>query len=84
MKMYWGWRYNATHFTLALGGEWSASYPSQEKSPWYPLDGRLGGPHSWSARGGPEIFMCACEVHMKIGPLTRLRVHTSTCRNSFL
>jgi len=28
MKMYWGWRYSATHsLTIVLGGEWSASHP---------------------------------------------------------
>jgi len=26
----------------------------QEKSPWYPLDRRLGGPQSRSGRGGLE------------------------------
>jgi hypothetical protein len=29
-------------------------YP-QRKSPWYPLDRRLGGPHSWSGHGGEGI-----------------------------
>jgi hypothetical protein len=24
------------------------------KSPWYPLDRRLGGPHSWPGYGGEE------------------------------
>jgi hypothetical protein len=28
-------------------------YP-QEKSPWYPLDRRLGGPQNWSGRGSGE------------------------------
>jgi len=28
-------------------------YP-QEKSPWYPLDRRLGGPQSRSGRGGEK------------------------------
>jgi hypothetical protein len=27
---------------------------SQGKSPWYPLDRRLGGSQSWSGRGGEE------------------------------
>jgi len=45
--------------TLVLdGGDWSASrlrplYP-QGKSPWYPLDRRLGGTRSRSGRGGEE------------------------------
>jgi len=30
-----------------------AAYP-QGKSPWYPLDRRLGGPQSRSGRGGEE------------------------------
>jgi hypothetical protein len=30
-----------------------ATYP-QRKSPWYPLDRRLGGPESWSLHGGEE------------------------------
>jgi hypothetical protein len=45
--------------TSALdGGELSASRPgrftSQGKSPWYPLDRRLGEPQSRSGRGGEE------------------------------
>jgi hypothetical protein len=40
------------------GGEWSASRPGrltpQKKSPWYPLDRRLGGLQSRSGRGGEE------------------------------
>jgi hypothetical protein len=28
-------------------------YP-QKKSPWYPLDKRLGGPQNWSGCGGKE------------------------------
>jgi hypothetical protein len=30
-------------------------YP-QGKSPWYPLDRRLGGPQSWSGRGDKKNF----------------------------
>jgi hypothetical protein len=41
------------------GGEWSSSRPSrftpQGKSPWYPLDRRLGGNQSQSGCGGEEI-----------------------------
>jgi hypothetical protein len=54
------WRYSSTHsLTSALdGGEWSASRPGrftlQGKSPWYPLDRRLGGPQSRSGGGGEE------------------------------
>jgi hypothetical protein len=54
------WRYSATcSLTLALdGGECSASCPQplypQGKSPWYPLDRRLGGPQSQSGCGGEE------------------------------
>jgi len=54
------WRYSSTHsLTSALdGGEWSASHPGhftpQGKSPWYPLDGKLGGPQSRSGHGGEE------------------------------
>jgi hypothetical protein len=50
--------YSSTHsLTSALdGGELAASRPSrftpQGKSPWYPLDRRLGGPQSRSGRGG--------------------------------
>jgi hypothetical protein len=39
-------------------------YP-QEKSPWYPLDRRVGGPQSRSGRGG--------EDSQHIGRLRRLR-----------
>jgi hypothetical protein len=28
----------------------------QGKSPWYPLDRRLGGPQCWSERSGKEII----------------------------
>jgi len=47
-KMYWGWRYSSTHSWLR---RWVVSftprplYP-QGKSPWYPLDRRLGDPQS--------------------------------------
>jgi len=38
--------------------EWSASHPDcftpQGKSPWYPLDRRLGGPQSQSRCSGEE------------------------------
>jgi hypothetical protein len=40
------------------GSEWSASRPGRfthwEKSPWYSLDRRLGGPQSQSGRCGEE------------------------------
>jgi hypothetical protein len=51
-------RYSYTQsLTSALhGGEWSASRPGRfilsEKSPWYPLDRRLGGPQSRYGRCG--------------------------------
>jgi hypothetical protein len=54
------WRYTSTHsLTSALdGGEWSPLHPGrftpQGKSPWYPLDRRLGGPQSRSGRRGEE------------------------------
>jgi hypothetical protein len=54
MKALGEWMYSSTHsLTSALdGGEWSAS--GQGKSPWYPLDMRLGGPQSRSGRSGEE------------------------------
>jgi hypothetical protein len=49
------WRYSSTHLTSAVDrGEWSASLYPQGKSPWYPLDRRLGGPQSRSGRDGGE------------------------------
>jgi hypothetical protein len=60
MKAYWGVEIRSTHsLTSALDGiEWSASCPCrftpQGKSPWYPLDRRLGGPQSPSGRGGDD------------------------------
>jgi hypothetical protein len=49
------------HIFLAsalAGGEWSASrfgrFTPGERTPWYPLDRRLGGPQSWSGRRGEE------------------------------
>jgi hypothetical protein len=60
MKTYWGSGGIAPHI-LDLGTRcrWVISftprplYP-QGKSPWYPLDRRLGGPQSRSGRGGEE------------------------------
>jgi hypothetical protein len=54
------WRYNSTHSLTSVldGGEWSASRPGRftprGKSPWYPLDRRLGGPQTRSGRSGEE------------------------------
>jgi hypothetical protein len=52
-------RYSSYSFmTLALdGSEWSASHPGRalpprERTPWYLLDRRLGGPQSWSGHRG--------------------------------
>jgi hypothetical protein len=60
MKVYWEWRYSSTHsLTSAVdGGEWSASHPgrfiTRERTPFNPLDRRLGGPQSRSEHGGDE------------------------------
>jgi hypothetical protein len=60
MKAYWGSEC-ITPRTLDLGTRWrgvvsSTTRPlySQEKSPWYPLDRRMGGSQSRSGRGGEE------------------------------
>jgi hypothetical protein len=53
------WRYSFTHswrrFQMEVSGQLHTPplYP-QGKSPWYPLERRLGGPHSWPGRGGEE------------------------------
>jgi hypothetical protein len=53
-------RYSSYSFlTSALdGGQWSASCPGRAsplgKDPQYPLDRRLGGPHSWSDTRGSK------------------------------
>jgi hypothetical protein len=60
MKAYWGSGSIAPRI-LDLGTSWRCVvsltprplYP-QGKSPWYPLDRRLGGPQSRSGRGGEE------------------------------
>jgi hypothetical protein len=60
MKAYWGSGSIAPHI-LDLGTSRRRVvsftprplYP-QRKSPWYPLDRRLGGPQSRSGRGGEE------------------------------
>jgi hypothetical protein len=60
MKAYWGSAGIAPRI-LDLGSRWRwvvnftplPLYP-QGKSPWYPLDRRLGGPQSRSERGGEE------------------------------
>jgi hypothetical protein len=56
--------YNPTYsLTSTLDEVWSASrsgrFTSQGKSPWYPLDMRLGGPQSRSERGGEERYLAA-------------------------
>jgi hypothetical protein len=49
------------------GGDWSASRPGRVKPrgmrPCYPLNKRLGGPQSWSGRGGDEQtpYHCPCQ-----------------------
>jgi hypothetical protein len=60
MKAYWG-SGGIAPFILDLGTRWrwvvSFTFRSlyhQGKGPWYPLDRRLGGPQSWSGRGGEE------------------------------
>jgi hypothetical protein len=62
--------------TSALdGGEWSASRPwplyPQGKSPWYPLDRRLGGPQSRSTL----VYSCfaPCPVLLDMTTLITLR-----------
>jgi hypothetical protein len=60
MKAYWGEEvYHHVFLTSTLdGSEWSAShtgrFTSQGKSPWYPLDRRLGGSQSRSGHSGGE------------------------------
>jgi hypothetical protein len=39
-----------TQATLPLGNE-----------PWYPLDRRVGRPHSWSGCGAKEKYACPCQ-----------------------
>jgi len=60
MKTYWGSWGIAPHI-LDLGIRWRwvvsftpRSFYSQGKSPWYPLDRRLGGPESCSGCSGEE------------------------------
>jgi hypothetical protein len=58
MKAYWGVAVQLhSFFDLGTRWRWVVSfmprplYP-QGKSPWYPLERRLGGPQSHSGRGG--------------------------------
>jgi hypothetical protein len=52
MKAYWGSGGIALRILdLEVGGQLQAT---EGKSPWYPLDRRLGGPQSRSGRGGEE------------------------------
>jgi hypothetical protein len=60
MKAYWGAEVQLhAFFDLDTRWTWVVSfthrplYP-QGKSPWYPMDTRLGGPQSRSGRGGEE------------------------------
>jgi hypothetical protein len=60
MKAYWG-SGDIASFILDLGTRWRwvVSFTPRplcfhEKSPWYPLDRRLGGPQSRPGRGGEE------------------------------
>jgi len=60
MKAYWGSGGIAPLILASVldGGEWSASRPwapyTHGKSPWYPLERRMGGPESRSGQGGQE------------------------------
>jgi hypothetical protein len=60
MKMYWGSGCIAPHILdLSTRWRWVVSFTSQPlypqgKSPWYPLDRRLGGPKSQSGCSGEE------------------------------
>jgi len=38
---------------------------SQGKSPWYPLDRRLGGPQSWSELSGKEKYSQSQKVQVE-------------------
>jgi hypothetical protein len=54
------WRYSSTILDLDIRSRWVVSFTprplySRGKSPWYPLDRRLGGPQSWSVPCGVEI-----------------------------
>jgi hypothetical protein len=58
MEEYWGSRGKAPH-SLDLGTRQRSVVSFtfrplylQGKSPWYPLDRRLGGPQNWSGHGG--------------------------------
>jgi hypothetical protein len=53
------WRHISTHCDLDTRWMWVVSFTPRPlyplgKSPWYPLDRRLGGPQSRSGRGGEE------------------------------
>jgi hypothetical protein len=60
MKAYWGSGGVAPRIiNLNTRWKWMVSFTprplcTQGKSPWYPLDRRLGGPQSRSGRGGEE------------------------------
>jgi hypothetical protein len=60
MKAYWGVKvYLHAFFDLGIRWRWVVSFnprplKPQGKSPWYPLDRRLGGPHSRSGRDGED------------------------------
>jgi hypothetical protein len=62
MKAHWVMEvYLHLFFDLGTSSWWVVSftpralYP-QGKSPWYPLDRRLGGPQSWSGCEGEEKY----------------------------
>jgi hypothetical protein len=63
MKMYEGGNIETLVFltTALVGGEWSASRPGRfttKKSPWYPLDRRLGGiKRRYRRHGETKIFL---------------------------
>jgi hypothetical protein len=48
------WRYSSTHSLTLRGRLHAPAVFPQGKSPWYPLDRRLGWPQSRSGRGGDE------------------------------
>jgi len=59
MNMYGGMAVQL-HTISALGRhEWSTSNTGQfmpRRSPWYPLDRRMGGTQSWPEHGGEEKY----------------------------
>jgi hypothetical protein len=89
------WMYSSTFLDLGTSWRWVVSFTPRPfyplgNSPRYPLDRRLGGPHSWSGRRGEEkiLTLPGLELRPLCRParspsLYRLRYRMYVCMNEW-